>query len=272
MPFLANAAAPQTSQSPPSTKSALPASVEVSESNWRLGVALGYGLRTNPLLQSDDIPIVVDIDIAWFGDHFFFDNGDFGLTFVDNAAMTASAVARVNSDRVFFSLTNTKFVTVGLAGAPLTEGVELTIPDRNFAVEMGVEILADGQWGQLQLSAYHDVSGTHDGYEIDFDYGIGFRKQRFYFEPSVGATYKSAAMNNYFWGIRPGEASDALPTYTADSGVNAHARLMFSYQMNESWAFSLVGEFERLNGETANSPIVSEQNVVGYFAGFSYRF
>ena len=51
------------------------------ESRWRLGAALGYGVRTNPLLQSDDIPIIVDFDIAWFGDHWFFDNGDLGLTF-----------------------------------------------------------------------------------------------------------------------------------------------------------------------------------------------
>lgn len=273
MPIAALAGAPQVDQSPATgaTSGASPP-VQSTESNWRLGVALGYGVRTNPLLQSDDIPIVVDVDIAWFGNHFFFDNGDFGLTFLDNESVTASIVARVNSDRVFFGRTNTKFVTVGLAGEPLVEAAELKIPDRDYAAEMGIEILADGRWGQLQVSAHHDVGGTHDGYEIDFDYGIGFRNQRFYFEPSFGATYKSAAMNDYYWGIRPGEAGDALPSYIANSGVNAHARLMFSYQMNENWAFTLVSEFERLNSEAAASPIVAEQNVIGYFVGFGYRF
>ena len=82
-----------------------PAGEEEEESRWRLGAALGYGQRTNPLIQSDDIPIVVDLDIAWFGDHFFFDNGDLGLTFADNDAVTASLVARFNSDRVFFGNT-----------------------------------------------------------------------------------------------------------------------------------------------------------------------
>ena len=75
---------------------------EVTESRWRLGAAFGYGVRTNPLVQSDDIPIIVDVDIAWFGDHWFFDNGDLGLTFADSDALTANLVARVNSDRVFF--------------------------------------------------------------------------------------------------------------------------------------------------------------------------
>ena len=39
---------------------------------------------SNPLVQSDDIPIIADFDIAWFGDHWFFDNGDLGLTVADN--------------------------------------------------------------------------------------------------------------------------------------------------------------------------------------------
>ena len=79
-------------------------------SHWRLGVALGYGQRTNPLIQSDDIPVVVDLDIAWFGERWFFDNGDLGFSLVDNPAFTTNIVARVNSDRAFFSKTNTKYI------------------------------------------------------------------------------------------------------------------------------------------------------------------
>lgn len=270
----ASPAGQDSSAASPSTahNTASAAQAEPDESRWRFGIALGYGLRTNPLVQSDDIPIVVDIDIAWFGDHFFFDNGDLGLTFVDNEFLTTSLVARVNSDRVFFGKTDTKFVTVDLAGQPLASAFELTLPDRDYAIELGFEMLADGRWGRLQLMAHHDVSGTHDGYEIDFDYGFGLRNQRWYFEPSFGLSYKSDAMNNYYWGVRPGEANDALPAYEAGSGINTHARLLFSYQMSRDWTFSLAGEFERLNDEAAASPIVTDQNVVGYFAGFGYRF
>jgi len=243
-----------------------------AESPWQFGVALGYGLRTNPLVQSDDIPIIVDIDIAWFGDHFFFDNGDLGLTFVDNEYVTTSLVGRVNSDRVFFGRTNTKFVTVDLAGQPLSSAVQLSIPDRDYAGELGIELLADGRWGELQLTAYHDVSGTHEGFELEFDYGYGWRNQRFYVEPSFGLSFKSEELNNYYWGVRAAETSGALPEYTAGSGVNSFARLQFSYQISRNWMFSFVGEVERLNDEAKGSPIVEEQYVFGYFAGFGYRF
>ena len=109
------------------------------ESRWRLGAAFGYGLRTNPLIQSDDIPIIVDLDIAWFGDHFFFDNGDLGLTFADNDTLTASVVGRFNSGRVFFDRTDTRFVAFDATGAPLSAAVEFEVPDRDYAIELGNE-------------------------------------------------------------------------------------------------------------------------------------
>ncbi len=245
---------------------------EFDESRWQLGFALGYGLRTNPLVQSDDLPIVIDIDIAWFGDRFFFDNGDLGFTFADNDKITSSLVARVNSDRVFFGRTDTRFVTVDSAGIPLSDEVIFEVPDRSYAVELGVEVLADGPWGQLQLSAFHDISGKHDGYELFADYAYGWRSQRWYFEPSFGLSYKSDSLNDYYWGVRDSEANQALPTYIAGHGVNAHARLAMSYQLNRRWVFSIVGEFERLNDDAAASPMVEDNSVFGYFAGFGFHF
>ena len=84
--------------------------------NWRFGVALGYGERTNPLIQSDDIPVVVDLDIAWFGERWFFDNFDLGFELFDRPSFTTNIVARVNSDRAFFSKTNTKYINFSYLG------------------------------------------------------------------------------------------------------------------------------------------------------------
>ena len=243
-----------------------------AESPWRLGAALGYGERSNPLAQSDDVPLVVDLDIAYFGERFFFDNGDLGLTFADNAAVTASVMARFNSDRVFFGRTDTKFVLFDAAGAPLSEAVELVIPDRDHAIEAGVEILSDGRWGFLQLSAFHDVSGTHDGFEIAANYGMGFRSGNWYIEPAITLAYKSENLNDYYWGVRPGESNDALLPYEAGAGINTRLRLRAAYYFTREWSFALSAEYERLNEEIAASPIVERDGVFGYFAGLAYRF
>src|SRR5262245_37896420 len=60
------------------------------EKNWRFGIGLGYGERTNPLIQSDDIPVIVDLDIAWFGERWFFDNFDLGFALIDNSRFTTN--------------------------------------------------------------------------------------------------------------------------------------------------------------------------------------
>ena len=103
------------------------------ERNWRFGVALGYGERTNPLIQSEDIPVVVDLDIAWFGERWFFDNFDLGFELVDRPSFTTNVVARVNSDRAFFSKTNTKYVNFSyLTGGVQGPAIE---PDTGALVE-----------------------------------------------------------------------------------------------------------------------------------------
>jgi outer membrane protein len=252
-----------------------------AQSPWRLGVALGHGVRTNPLIQSDDVPVAVDLDIAWFGERFYFDNLDAGFTVIDNDAVTVNAVGRINSDRVFFGKTDTELVTIGAAigqataftaGALLAEPTELTVPDRDYAVELGIEVLTDGRWGQLQLAAHHDASRTHDGYEVFLDYGYGWRRQRWSVESSIGFAYKSDELNDYYWGVRPDEANAALPAYQAGSGVNPHLKLAASYQLTRHWAIAVSAEYERLATEAAASPIVADRDVVGYFAGAHYRF
>ena len=241
------------------------------ESPWRLGVALGYGERSNPLAQSDDVPVVIDLDIAWFGKRFFFDNGDAGVTLVDNALATISLVARVNSDRVFFGRTNTRLVNVSLTGEVLAAAEELSIPDRDYALEPGIELLMAGDWGHLQASLHHDISGTHDGYSLSAEFGRGLRYGRWYVEPSLRLTYKSRALNDYYWGVRAAESSPALPAYRAGDGINLHGGMRASYYLSRNTALSVGLQYERLNDAVAASPIVVDDHVLGYFAGVSWR-
>src|SRR5688572_8580079 len=110
--------------SPPTGSVATPPTAPApGESRWRLGAAFGYGQRSNPLIQSDDIPVLVDLDIAWFGKRWFFDNGDVGLTVLDRPNSTTSMVARVNSDRVFFGKTDTRYVNFAYRGNGMTSAI-----------------------------------------------------------------------------------------------------------------------------------------------------
>jgi outer membrane protein len=241
-------------------------------SPWRLGLAFGYGERSNPLIQSESIPVVVDLDIAWFGERLFFDNGDLGLELVDNKSLTLSLVGRVNSDRVFFGKTNARLVLVSATGAPLSQPVVLAPPDRAYAVELGVEALMDGRWGRLALSGFHDVSDAHHGFEVRAEYAYRFHGMRWAIEPLAALEYKSAALNDYYWGVRPAEANEALPAYQAESGVNWEVGARASYYLSRHLRLAASFNYERLNRSAAGSPLVTEQGVLGYFTGLAYQF
>jgi outer membrane protein len=242
-----------------------------TESPWRLGVALGYGQRGNPLKYSDNITVLVDLDIAYFGERWFFDNGDVGYTLTENNLFTVNLVGRFNSDRVFFAKTNTQFISIdNSVGEPII--LQAAIPDRDYAIEAGVELLADGDWGFVQAGAFQDVSRTHKGSEVYADYSYLFRQKRWFFEPSLGLSWKSQKLNDYYWGVTPDEASLVFPAYEAGSGVNYFGRFKVSYQLTRKWASLFVIEYERMNHDAANSPLVDEKTVFGAFAGFQYNY
>lgn len=283
------ARAQDTATTPAATPSPAPLNL-APERSWRLGLALGYGSRTNPLIQSKDIPVLVDVDLAWFGKRWFFDNGDVGFTALDNRFFTANLMARVNSDRTFFSKTNTKYVQFtrlaggqldtsafvappgAPSGTPMVEPVPAKPPRRDYAIEAGVEILVAGEWGNATLHAFNDVSGTHEGYEVAADYSYRWTTGRFSFSPSVGASYKSAKLSDYYWGVHPGEASLALAPYDAKGGLGWEAGVRSSYYLTKSVRLALSVNYERLQWGIAQSPLVERDYVLGYFAGFGWQF
>lgn len=258
------------------TPAAHPSRPLPAESNWRFGIGLGYGMRTNPLVQSDDIPILVDLDIAWFGKRWFFDNFDLGFALADNQWFTANAVLRVNSDRVFFSKTNTKYVnfqiTKGGGELPLTEPQELKVPDREYAIELGLEMLLDGEWGQATLRGFHDVSQTHEGFELSADYSYRWTVGRLSVAPAAGLSYKSDELSNYYWGITAKETGSTLTAYEAKGGVDWRVGIRSSYYLTKTTRLALSADYERMHDSVALSPIVADDHVLGYFAGVAWEF
>jgi outer membrane protein len=271
-------ASPTPSRSPPTVQPA------ESERHWRLGAAFGYGRRSNPVIQSEDIPVIVDLDIAWFGKRWFFDNGDLGFTMFDRPRSTTSLVARLNDDRVFFGKTNTRYVnfaytSAGLAplvdpatGAKVEQPVPVHPPDRDYAIELGIESLIDGDWGSAALRAFHDVSGTHDGYELSAYYSRRWTVGRLSLTPTVGVAYKSARLNDYYWGVHQDEATFALPAYEAGAGFGLEGGLVANYYLSRNLRVALSVNYERLAHDVADSPWAKEGHVLAYFSGLAWSF
>jgi len=69
---------------------------------WRVGLAVGAGLRTNPVLDRKDIPLIVLPEVSYTGERFFIQNLDFGFIVWENEAHRLNLLATPSYDQVFF--------------------------------------------------------------------------------------------------------------------------------------------------------------------------
>src|SRR5260370_574204 len=88
----------------------------VAVGKWNFSVALGAGLRSNPLVTGKNIPLVVIPQFSYYGNRFFINDLDLGFTLVENTTNTFSLVGSPGYDRVFFYRSDLQNIFIGLPG------------------------------------------------------------------------------------------------------------------------------------------------------------
>jgi outer membrane protein len=247
---------------------------------WNVSVGLGAGVRTNPLVNGEDIPLVVVPHVSYYGKRFFLDDLDVGFTLVDNDSNTLSLIASPGYDRVYFYRTDPQnFFITGFSPTGATEvttnptlasqyspGTVKTVPRpaRRFTYLAGPEwtFKYDGVSGQLDL--LHEITDQDNGDEIRAGIGIPLWKRKGALIASFGVTWKSAGIVNYYYG-EPG-------VYGGASALDPYVKLAYTLPLSSRWRFNALVEYERLGNAIANSPIVAEHTVATMFVGTIYTF
>lgn len=246
---------------------------------WSLSVALGAGVRTNPLVQGRDIPLVVVPQFSYYGKRFFIDNLDPGLTLFEGDSNTLSLVASPGYDRVFFYRSDFQNLFIGATTAVSSGGhtafvssrptpqTTQPLPDR----ARKVTYLAGPEWtfkhGGIsgQLDYLHEITGRNHGDEIRAALGVPLgRALGGSWSANFGATWKSAAVVNYYYGY-PG-------LYDPGWALNPFAKIGYSRPLSSKWIFSAFVHCERLGNTIAESPIVDRRYVTTAFVGATYVF
>jgi outer membrane protein len=255
---------------------------------WRIGFGAGYGQRTNPLINSDDIPVYGILQFSYFGEHFFFDNGDIGWFMASGRDWSANLIAGVGGERSFFSYLNDSsvgFAPGDFSGPALEESPpenggpdetqeykEPEAPDRDFVIDGGLELLYNWRQTEVQLQLLTDISDKHNGQEAWLSWGLPGQWGNLAFSPSIGVTWMSEDAADYYYGVRGSEAQPGLPAYDVGAAFNYFARVSLSYRLSEHWQVVSVLQYEKLAGEISDSPSVEEDHVTTSFLGLYYEF
>jgi outer membrane protein len=249
----------------------------VAVGRWNLSVALGAGVRTNPLVSSQDIPLIIVPQFSYYGKRFFIDNLDPGVTLFDGDSNTLSLVASPGYDRVFFYRSDLQNFFIGAGGGGgLTFShtpVALTLQDRQrLLVQQSrkVTYLAGPEWtfkyADLtgQLDYLHEITGHNHGDEVRGAIGMPLGHLGGTWSARLGFTWKSAAIVNYYYGS-PG-------VYDAGAAFNPFAKIGYSRPLSSKWTLDAFVHCERLGDAIHGSPIVARRYVTTAFVGATYVF
>jgi len=254
----------------------------IETDQWSIGIALGLGVKSNPVKGGDAIPQVLLIDIAWYGENAYFDNGELGYRWLQDQDFTAESYITFDRERAYFSFWDPAniIVNTGVASpvnpspsSPDEENVSLDqISSRNWAVLVGTKAHYYTGSHKWSLAVESDISGVHNGQRISLSYqkiwsGEGWR---FQLRPSV--VYKSDKLIDYYYGLNAQDNVSTNAYFEGSGGFQPSLSALYIKELNEDWQLIVNGSYQHLNKGMTNSPLVERKHVSSIFFGFGYRF
>jgi outer membrane protein len=234
---------------------------------WNVSLALGAGVRSNPLVHGQDLPLVVVPQFSYYGKRFYIDNLDVGFTAVDGVTNTLSLIASPGYDRIFFYRSDLQniFVSLGGSGAG-TNPPPVPFPSR----PRRITYLAGPEWtfnlhdivGQFDV--LREMTGKNRGEEVRGAIQLPVTRLTGALSATIGLTWQSAAIVNYYYG--------APRIYESGSALRPFLKLGYTRPLSPGWRLEGIAQYEHLANAIADSPIVAHNYVVTCFFGFVHAF
>jgi outer membrane protein len=143
---------------------------------------------------------------------------------------------------------------------------------RDTGTDAGLSFERRGTWGAAFVELLHDVSGASSGSEARLGYFYERRSGSWRLRPYATLSWRDATLNNYYYGVLPGEATATRPAYEPGSGVNLDFGVYADYRLGRRWRLLGGLSLTQWSKGVADSPIVSSGTQLKALAGFAYDF
>ncbi|HRO58125.1 MAG TPA: MipA/OmpV family protein [Burkholderiaceae bacterium] len=143
---------------------------------------------------------------------------------------------------------------------------------RNAGADLGLRYRRRFSWGTLRATALQDISNTSQGSELRLGYSYTWRSGRWTLRADLSMSFRDSRLNDYYYGVEPGEAAAARPAYASGSGSDYTVALYGTYRFLQNWR--LIGGVALTVHDSAvrDSPIVRDGMQPAVFAGAVYDF
>jgi outer membrane protein len=235
-----------------------------------ISLSFGAGTRTNPVRGRSDIPLYVIPQVSYYGKRFFLESLEPGVTLYESDAHTFNLIATPGYDRVFFSRSDLQNVIVASVTSGNVSGNPPPFGEQSFPVgHRHTTYLAGPEWLFRyrdfigQVNALYEVTGRHQGYEVRAAVSAPLIQSKQSLVVNAGWTWKSAATVDYYYGVNN--------LYKPAAAFNPFIKLSYALPLSERWTLTAFVHYEYLDDAIADSPIVSDREVITAFAGFNFK-
>jgi outer membrane protein len=273
----------------------------IEKSSWHLGIALGVGIKTNPLVDGDNIPLVILPDIAWYAEKAYFDNGELGYQWLSQPKFAFETFMQIDRESAFFSFLHPANILAPARGtatsSPDLPDASLTpdysgpsdsmdqeiqnnqrslsiddIANRKWAINGGIRghyFSANGEW---LLTFQQDISDVHKGQQVGLEYSHRWLWHDFRLGLRVGSDWKSAALIDYYYGVSQRDTKLSEFYFNGKSGWQTYLSINAQKPINENWSWLANIGYRRLPTSLTDSPLIEQNNISNVFLGVAYRF
>ncbi len=257
------------------------ASQEIDINRWHVSVNAGIGVMTNPLHGGKNLPLVVLPEIAYYSEKWFFDNGRLGYSFHESASHVVNFVTEFNPETRFFIdfhpsnvfalQTSNSFMVESTTSDELVEK-RATIDDvlkRRWALDAGVSYHYVRDNHIFSLQALADVSGVYQGMRSALQWQAHYQVDDLEIMPSMGIWYKSAKLNDYFYGLSAEESSNGV--IGVGSSWQPYAKIDARWPLSETNSLRFHLAYYDYSA-VDDSPLFEHTYSMTAFIGFNHIF
>ena len=231
---------------------------------WSLGA--GVMIKDSPYAgEGTDVqPIPL---VSFEGERFYLQGITAGWRFIETDAFELSAIGKFRFDG---------FTVDDLGRSELAaNGIDYRLlEDRDMGFDVGVGMAWKGRAGELELELLADATGTSKGHELSLQYGYPFEIGRGQLTPSIGVTWMSKDLANYYYGTLDKEVARGVVDYKPGSAAVPKIGLQYFRPLGEKWSVMAFADYSRLPDELADSPLLEPDTngTASVFIGFSRGF
>ncbi|MGQ0511605.1 MAG: MipA/OmpV family protein [Betaproteobacteria bacterium] len=144
--------------------------------------------------------------------------------------------------------------------------------EREPGIDAGASYEYRGKWGSVYAEGLRNITSASGGTELRLGYGTLWRHGRLSLRPHAMLALRNAKLNNYYYGVRPGEATATRPAYEPGAGSNLQLGLYGAYSLSERWRLLGGVSATRWPDRVRDSPIVADRTENAVMVGLMYDF